>query len=628
MCIGKKAETCSTIVSKDGQSIHKKMHAHAQVTWVKFATARLSTSAVLNRQSPIMPLLPTMLHKILGKICKKFADGESGSQVVAYKDQIVAACNEHGYARTQLMHCKSMGCHPKNRDRAGIHLSRAHSRISKIVAAGCSESALCMNRIGIEDNPRTKHSEKFMMEVCSGDEQFAVFREGDIKAGTLGASHTTHGMAMLYDERPCEIEGISEDGRMSHNLCFKHDNQLLKQYTLEGMNWTILRWEVEEDYPVVPTIIQAALNTVSAIAAGESFTQILLKIAKECELQKLPNGDVNVRQVCTQVQKSQPPRANDIPDLVDYVRTWGGLPSAVFINELKMLSQTFASDRIVAGTFFKWLYDCRHSFPVAKLPSHFINAVLYTHASANVFIVDDIARFITQNDVKAFTKKETIPVVMKANEILARGKELTKELGMRDQLKLIPKFKVAIVLKVMARTDKNSQKESRSLDEIATDFAEQVCTAIGVIPHEASKPSEEPRPSVPSNVVLYNEDGSTNAAKITLENTAGFKVGSHVHRRDEEAHYRWEVHQIGADGFVDLFPISIYGVMDPHRITHISIDELIKDYKQAPRMEVCSHYPTSDPINSEDLQARSIAGQVQSCLYALTMGFPQRMWSS
>ena len=72
-----------------------------------------------------MPTLPVELDDILANICSKFSGGRGqNTQVVCYKDQSIAACQEWGYGSHRKMHCKAMGCHPKNRDGQGIHLKK------------------------------------------------------------------------------------------------------------------------------------------------------------------------------------------------------------------------------------------------------------------------------------------------------------------------------------------------------------------------------------------------------------------------------------------------------------------------------------------------------------------------
>jgi hypothetical protein len=96
------------------------------------------------------------------------------------------------------------------------------------------------------------------------------------------------------------------------------------------------------------------------------------------------------------VIKSQPPRAQDVLDMVEFVRMRGGLPTAFHVNEINLLSHTFPCDRVVSGSFFKWLASLRENFSVNNMPSHFVNDVLYRYASANDMLQDNIARFISK----------------------------------------------------------------------------------------------------------------------------------------------------------------------------------------------------------------------------------------
>ena len=569
-----------------------------------------------------MPVvLPPALHDALASICQKFSDGGAeNTQVVRYKDDIVSLCTEHRYGSYRRWHCKQIACHPKNRDNQGIHLKRAHSRISRIKMAGCSEDALRPNRIAIEDNPFTKHIEKFNVDISAQHEEYAQYRKGEVEAGTLGASHTNHGMAQLYDQRPCDVEGISEMGIMSHNLCFQ--DELLKKYTLEGMDWFTIKWEIEEVFPLVPIIIQAALNTVTQMTEGENWCQLLCKIAKECQAQKTSNGDINVKKVQIQVVKSQPPRAQDVPDMVEFVRTWGGLPSAFHINEINTLAQTLPSDRVVSGSFFKWLASTRSQFSVTQMPSHFINAVLYTHAASNDMVQDDISRYITKPEVASFTSKAKLQYVMQADGILKRGAKLADKLSKRDYIRIIPDFKVSVVLCVLARKS-HQEKDNRSLDQIAECFAKSVCELLGVapqgmVPNENVQDKSTVVNNTPRNVVLYNDEGEvSDVGRNTIINR-GFRDGMQVMKKlGKEKCVQWVIKIIEDDGTVSLSSIDIDGKIDDH-VHKIDIDIFLQDYKEASPIEVVTHYPMSDATNCAELQMAALKGQIQACVAAMT----------
>ena len=80
-------------------------------------------------------------------------------------------------------------------------------------------------------------------------------------------SHATHGFAQLHDERPRSIDNISENGHMSQAKCFKDDG--VKRATTVGQRYKMLKWDIGDVFPAVPTIIQAALKTVTQTAEGQ-----------------------------------------------------------------------------------------------------------------------------------------------------------------------------------------------------------------------------------------------------------------------------------------------------------------------------------------------------------------------
>eukprot|EP00959_Pyramimonas_sp_CCMP1952_P186341 3896620-Pyramimonas_sp.AAC.1 len=65
-----------------------------------------------------------------------------------------------------------------------------------------------------------------------------------------------------------------------------------------------------------------------------------------------------LKAVTKKVLQSQPPRAMGIPDMVDYIIKWGGMPSGGLIKELSpLLNHYVPSDRVMSGLFFKQLAE-------------------------------------------------------------------------------------------------------------------------------------------------------------------------------------------------------------------------------------------------------------------------------
>ena len=222
--------------------------------------------------SYVKPTLPTELHNALQYIVDQYnatGEGEENSRLVYWKDVAMELCEKHGYMTEDELHCKQMGIFKGNRDGEGVVPTRANKRLSIIVRVGYSQAAIRDNLVGIYDNPFTKEIEAHTLVQCALDESFAQYKEGEIKGGTLGAGHATHGFAQLHDERPCSIENISEHGKMSKSKCYKDPG--VKRATEIGNRYKMFRWEIGAVFPAIPTLVQSALNTVTQTAEGRVF---------------------------------------------------------------------------------------------------------------------------------------------------------------------------------------------------------------------------------------------------------------------------------------------------------------------------------------------------------------------
>jgi hypothetical protein len=99
-------------------------------------------------------------------------------------------------------------------------------------------------------------------------DKYAVYNVEQVRVGSLGATHFTHGMACAYDEVPCDIENISKDGRMNRNKIFDGDD-IFKNTILTGVEYKIMKWVIHAALPQLTNIIMSALNTTTQISEGE-----------------------------------------------------------------------------------------------------------------------------------------------------------------------------------------------------------------------------------------------------------------------------------------------------------------------------------------------------------------------
>ena len=110
----------------------------------------------------------------------------------------------------------------------------------------------------------------------------------------------------------------------------------------------------------------------------ESFIQNLLAVVKEA---KTYTKRQDWPTITNKILQTQPPRYQDIPDMVEYCRCWAGLPSGLFVHDFAAAcAHIMPSGRIVSGRIFQLLAGMKS--PHDAMPSWLVNAILYVHVCA------------------------------------------------------------------------------------------------------------------------------------------------------------------------------------------------------------------------------------------------------
>ena len=86
------------------------------------------------------------------------------------------------------------------------------------------------------------------------------------------------------------------------------------------MTFTVFPYWVEEAYPQIPRIFQSAANQEQQVQEGETWQQVLRKIANRAAEMESASAD----DIARAVLRSQPPNAEDVPDMVDWYLKWAG----------------------------------------------------------------------------------------------------------------------------------------------------------------------------------------------------------------------------------------------------------------------------------------------------------------
>ena len=248
-------------------------------------------------------------------------DGED-PMMVAKKDTIMKLLKTGDETYTSQLNPKWVGIHPDNRDNDDMEVEGVHQRGSKIVFAGFSRSTMEADTIAIEDD-ETKYIARKTIETTSRSNKFPRMQLDQIRVGSLGSGHSNQFLCCVLDEVPSDFQHLTVDGKISQSKLYKDKG--LKEGCECGVTWTVIKARNRQRFPTLTRFIQSALNIKNNIAQGEGWTQMHSKVVLEIKLSaQKNNGRIDFRAVERAVVRSNPPRIEDVPVTVEYIRKWGG----------------------------------------------------------------------------------------------------------------------------------------------------------------------------------------------------------------------------------------------------------------------------------------------------------------
>ena len=326
------------------------------------------------------------------------------------------------------------------------------------------------------------------------------------------------------------------------------------------------------------------------------------------------------------VLTSQPPRPQDVPDLVAYVLKWGGSPHGRFIASLcEEFKLRVPSERVVSGSVFRKLADLK--FPPTEAPVHFVSAALITHAEAEEGVQDGcFARYITLGEFDAMAAKKNRVLVLECEGYLKRGDALVQKMrSTRTQAVMIGAhmdFKVNIIRHFLKR--KATVEKFPTLENILHHFAKELDTKEE--DEAAADDIEKLDPKQKHNVVTYNEDGDIEGLSTMTMQNMGFKDGTFVHKNKETQLMQWQISQLGVDGQVQLARVQLDGSIDDDEtgsVVTVCIDTFCATYKTCEKIKLVPKFEDKS-LTSEhkDIKAMKYRSYVITCLEELHSKFP------
>ena len=574
---------------------------------------------------------------------------------------------KEGCAKQRLFLPHNVVAHEKNRDEQILSASGVQMRAVRLNKVGFCKATMEQGAWAFEDHPVTKRLAKVALKHYESDERFARYKETEVVAASVGASHCNHVLASIKDERPCSDPLLPTDVYDKNHW---YQNEDCKSACETGVLWWTVRWEVEQEFPLLPHIFQSALNTAQHVAegddnricvctcsmnvmythmqnmmllhtahirltTGEGWAQILSKIQNEAQAQTVGKR-TDWDQVMRAVLKTQPKCATDVPDMVEWYKKYGGGANKVFIPMIsKMLDKHVDPTVQVSGSFFKALAGLKFAAE-EKVPAHFVHAVLISHAAAREMVVDGYAKFYKVNEVDSLgVNGKRHKAAHEAQSHILRANQLAKDTGLPEHVVITPRFKLMDRLaRLVLKYDPN--KECKDVDPhfitfeaISSEFVSDLVRLApgadlkGTTNYKSVETSSASSSNV-ANFTEYNSDGVVVAQAAHTLAAKGYTVGCTVQAAKGKADEQWLLKDIEADsGEVTLCRLNARDGTEGEPST-FSLGEFIKKFKVTKtKIEMLPNYPGNDAASHDDFKAFNFTCIAGTCVYELAQMYQE-----
>lgn len=198
-------------------------------------------------------------HNRVQQLCLQYEKANDDTKNVFIRDELDKILAPIMMQWRCLPH--EVGIHPCNRDRALMSASAHIARGVKIVQSGFSSNAIG-KLWAMEDNPKTQH---IKMNTLATTCQDGFGKCGpDVKVGPMNWTHSNQFVCAVIDEATCDPNcglPVTSEGRIDKLRIMNDPKQIrLAEYAKNGMIYNVIPHWIEDLYPTVPKVFQAACN--------------------------------------------------------------------------------------------------------------------------------------------------------------------------------------------------------------------------------------------------------------------------------------------------------------------------------------------------------------------------------
>ena len=488
----------------------------------------------------------------LREVEEKFWEGGGDVAVVKLRDQLCTLLEHHGLVTKMRMHSQYIGVHPRNRYGKGIVPNRVHSLLEGISSEGWSDKELDepwaseMPPAGHDRETEFKNYNNDMTQQSAGLLPAYAEDGAQIKAVSVMCGHTSQTLRLVHHGVESTISSLTEeDGKLLLRKLREKDPEYADAVE-QGLEWNIIRWQVEDAFPFIMDLVQEAGNASQALAQCESRAEIMLKLhASAVRLFADPKNLKDVDRTWLRVQaealRGKPNFADEVLDLLKFVRSLsGGLESPTYLLALRDFQRSLKQSATVKGWLYANLAEVSVGGVFANAPDFRLACIKAALATDKVFPNGD-QRLLTTADVTAL-KDRLAPLALQANDIIIKAQEIAQRFmdGPTQPLatSIIQVTEIRLVNHVFRKSDP-LRGSFKSLQEIGYQFVQDLSTSTKTTiespwcttPKAAPKPDAEPAASSSAGVTSFSGGAVMNT--LELINAKGYIVGKCAVRKSD-----------------------------------------------------------------------------------------------
>ena len=199
---------------------------------------------------------------------------ESKSGIMLQWKGIQKILLQNGLAYTQEISPDFFLVHPMNRGGTGINGYNMHSKGALICSTGADLSQL-EGSVAFEMNPmKNKSQVAFTAALAKQAEGLIAYPTGQERFLTVSKSHTTQFCKAIKSNCKTHQPTLaSGDGCLGSHLLTRDPS--LKKMVETGWTWCIILSCVEEAVPMLPSLVEAALNASNVVYEPQNEVQLM-----------------------------------------------------------------------------------------------------------------------------------------------------------------------------------------------------------------------------------------------------------------------------------------------------------------------------------------------------------------